>query len=131
MKSRIEEAVNKKKCGYNCAQAIACTYCDIAGMDEDTMKNISQAFGGGLGTLEGSCGAIAGAGIVLGLTNKEAAKTAQATRKIMTEFKNRNGSVTCKELKGVGTGKVLRECNDCVRDAAEFLENKLAKNSDL
>lgn len=129
MKSRIEEAVNRKKCGYNCAQAVACSYCDITGIDEETMKNISQAFGGGLGTLDGSCGAIAGAGIVLGLANKEARKTAQATRKLMTEFKARNGSVTCKELKGVETGVVLRDCTDCVRDAAEFLEKQLSENN--
>ncbi|MCI8326615.1 MAG: C_GCAxxG_C_C family protein [Lachnospiraceae bacterium] len=125
MKSRVEEAVKRKMCGYNCAQAVACTYCDYAGVDEDTMKNISQAFGTGMGTLEGNCGAIAGAGIVLGMANKKPAKTIQDTREIMAEFKNRNGAVTCKTLKGIDTGVVLRECNDCVRDAAEFLEQQL------
>ncbi len=39
MKSRVKEAVNRKIDGYNCAQAVACTYCDIAGMDEETMMN--------------------------------------------------------------------------------------------
>ena len=29
------------------------------------------------------------------------------------------------ELKGVGTKIVLRECPDCVADAAEFLEKEL------
>lgn len=125
MKERIEDAVKRKKCGYNCAQAIACTYCDYAGIDEETMRNISQAFGVGMGTLEGNCGAITGAGIVLGMANKEKGKTFKDIRTIMTEFKNRNGSVTCKELKGIDTGVVLRECNDCVKDVAEFLEKQL------
>ena len=31
----------------------------------------------------------------------------------------------CKLLKGVGTKVVLRECTDCVADAAEFLEEEL------
>ena len=127
MKQRIEEAVKRKKCGYNCAQAVACTYCDFAGVDEETMRHISQAFGVGMGTLEGNCGAITGAGIVLGMANKEQRKTFQDIRTIMTEFKERNGSVTCKVLKGVENGVVLRECNDCVRDAAEFLEKQLEK----
>jgi len=123
MESRIEEAVNKKKKGYNCAQAVACTYCDYAGVDEETMFNICQAFGTGMGTLEGTCGAIVGAGVVLGMMNKQRLKTNQDIRKIMQDFKAQNSTVICKELKGIGTGKVLRECNDCVRDAARFLEN--------
>ena len=125
MGQRAEQAVEKKKCGYNCAQAVACTYCDYEGVDEETMKHMAQAFGTGLGKLEGNCGAICGAGLVLGLANKERQKTVKDIRAIMTAFKERNGSVTCKELKGIDTGVVLRECNDCVRDAAEFLEKQL------
>ncbi len=37
-----------------------------------------------------------------------------------------NASTTrCKLLKGVGTGKVLRECTDYVADEAEFLEDQI------
>ena len=125
MENRVEEAVNKKKCGYNCAQAVACAYCDYAGVDEETMRNIAQAFGVGMGTLEGNCRAITGAGIVLGMANKEQRKTIKDIRTIMTAFKEQNGSVTCKVLKGIESGVVLRECNDCVRDAAELLEKQL------
>lgn len=125
MEMRAEEAVKRKQCGYNCAQAVACTYCDYAGVDEDTMRNITQAFGVGMGTLEGNCGAITGAGVVLGMANREQRKTVQDIRAVMTDFKERNGSVTCKVLKGIETGVTLRECNDCVRDAAEFLEKRL------
>lgn len=122
MKSRIEEAVIKKKNGYNCAQAVACTYCDYAGCSEEEMFNICQSFGGGMGTLEGTCVAISGAGIVLGMMNKNKIQTTKDIRKIMQKFKEQNSTVICKKLKGIGTGKVLRECNDCVRDAAKFLE---------
>lgn len=125
MESRVEEAVHKKSCGLNCAQAIACTYCDYAGVNEETMKHITQAFGIGMATLEGNCGAISGAGVVLGMANKDQRKTFQDTKAIMKAFEERNGSVTCKVLKGIETGKVLRECSDCVRDAAEFLEKQL------
>lgn len=128
MDNRIEEAVKRKQCGYNCAQAVACAYCDYAGVDEDTMRDIAQAFGVGMGTLEGSCGAITGAGIVLGMANKQQKKTVGDMRAVMTAFKERNGSVTCKELKGIDTGVVLRECIDCVRDAAEFLEKQLEED---
>ena len=33
MESRVEQAAERKMCGYNCAQAVACTYCDLAGIE--------------------------------------------------------------------------------------------------
>lgn len=129
MESRKEAAVNKKRTGYNCAQAVACSFCDYAGIEEEQMKQITQAFGVGMGTMEGTCGAIAGANVVLGLKNGEdRAKTVGEARKIMTDFQKRNGAVTCKVLKGIETGKVLRNCEDCVRDAVELLEKALRED---
>ena len=126
MQSRIEDAAQKKKCGkYNCAQAVACAYCDLAGTDEETMRRITQAFSVGMGTLEGNCGALTGAGVVLGMVNNDPRKTVQDVRAVMTAFAERNGTVTCKVLKGIDSGVILRDCVDCVRDAAEFLEKRL------
>lgn len=125
MKSRVQQAVEKKNTGYNCAQAVACTYCDLAGVDEETMKNITQAFAGGMGTMEASCGALTGAAIALGMINKNPVKSMQNVRTIMSAFKEQNGTVVCKELKGIATGKVVRACSDCVYDAALFLEQQL------
>ena len=127
MEKRIEEAVKKKHNGCNCAQAVACTYCDYTNLDEETMKNITQAFGTGVGTLEGHCGAISGAAVVVGMVDKNKPQTFSDMRTIMNQFKERNTTVICKELKGIGTGKVLRECDDCIRDAAEFLEKILSE----
>mgnify|MGYP002673608901 FL=1 len=125
MESRIQEAVNKKRNGYNCAQAVACTYCDLVGMDEETMRKITQGFAVGMGTMEASCGAITGAAVILGLLNDDPAKTFADSRAIISKFKEQNDSVICKELKGIETGTVLRECNDCVMDAARFLEEQI------
>lgn len=123
--SKIEEAAEKKKSGkYNCAQAICSTYFEEAGVSEEDILAASQAFAVGMGTLEGTCGALIGAGIVLGLKNRDRALTARQMREIMNEFMERNGTVTCKVLKGAG-GKPIRACEDCVRDAAEFLERRL------
>lgn len=136
MESRIEKAIDKKHKGYNCAQAVACSYCDLVGIDEKTMFKITEAFGLGMGNMEGTCGAISGACVVAGLKNSDGmldkcvtkGSTSRMAREIMTKFYERNGAVICKELKGVATGKVLRPCDDCVRDAAEFLE-QLFENS--
>lgn len=77
--------------------------------------------------MEGTCGAIVGAGIILGLATQDKAKSVKGMRQIMDKFKQRNGATQCKLLKGVGTGKVLRECPLCVADTSEFLEEILEK----
>jgi C_GCAxxG_C_C family probable redox protein len=125
METRKQIAVEKKHCGLNCAQAVLCTYADIAGINEETAIRLAGPFGGGMGTMEGTCGAIVGAGLVLGLANKGKASSTKQMRQIMNKFQERNGATQCKMLKGVGTGKVLRECDDCVADAVEFLEEQI------
>lgn len=75
MESKVKEAVQRKMCGYNCAQAVACTYCEQAGLDEETVKNLTQGFAVGMGgSMEATCGAIIGAVNVLGMINKKSAE---------------------------------------------------------
>ncbi len=128
METRKHIASEKLQCGtHNCAQAIVSTYADIIGLDETTAKNVANAFGGGMGNMEGTCGALVGAGIVLGLATKDRAKSRAGMRQVMIRFQERNGATQCKLLKGVGTNIVLRECSGCVADAAELLEEQLGK----
>ena len=87
METRALEAVNKKKSGYNCAQAVACSYCDIAGIDEETMKNITQAFAVGMGSMEATCGALIGAAVVIGLVNKNKKASFADAKTIIIKFK--------------------------------------------
>lgn len=128
METRKHIASEKLQSGtHNCAQAIVSTYADIIGLDETTAKNIANAFGGGMGNMEGTCGALVGAGIVLGLATTDRAKSRAEMRQVMMRFQERNGATQCKLLKGVGTNIVLRECSGCVADAAELLEEQLDK----
>ena len=133
MKTRVEETIGRHDKGYNCAQAVACTYCDLVGVDEETMFKMTEALGLGMGGMEGTCGAITGACVLAGMKNstdnleKPNSKGAsyKLSRQIVEEFKNQNGATQCRELKGVDTGKVLRACPDCIRDAARIAESVL------
>lgn len=128
MESRKSIAAEKKASGkYNCAQSVLTTYPELTGLDEDTAMRMTDGFAAGMSNMEGTCGALVGAGIVLGLANKDASKTRKQMREIMTKFQNRNHVTQCKMLKGVGTHVVLRECSLCVSDACEFLESQLDK----
>ncbi len=129
METRKYIASEKKRCGsHNCAQSIISTYADLAGIDEETAKNIGNAFGGGMGNMEGTCGSLVGAGITFGLITKDKVKSMKGMKQMMNRFQQRNGATQCKLLKGIGTKVVLRDCNDCVADAAEFLEELLDEN---
>ena len=109
----------KRKC--NCCQAALLALNDQTGLSDEQIMHLGSGFGSGMGNMEGTCGAIVGAGLVLGLSG---ASTRQM-RQVMNKFQERNGATQCKLLKGIGTGNVLRECSDCVADAAEFLEEQI------
>lgn len=126
MESKIEEAKAKKNSGkYNCAQAVACTYCQQFGISEEQMSALTSGYGLGLGNMTGTCGALLGAGAIAGLKSSDRFEAMKTMKRIMEKFHDRNSTTICGELKGVKTGHKLRECIDCVADAAEFLEEEL------
>ena len=87
-------------CGYNCAQAVACTYCEQAGLDEETVKNLTQGFAVGMGgSMEATCGAIIGAVNVLGRDHKKYRRKQIAECKTNHQQIQRTkiGTVICKE----------------------------------
>lgn len=133
MESRVQQATERHQKGYNCAQAVACTYCDLVGMDEETMFKVTEGMGAGMGNMEGTCGAVSGAVALAGMLQScgnlddpsSKGATYKLSRAILNDFKAENGSVICKDLKGVETGKVLRSCPDCIKDAARLAEKVL------
>lgn len=137
MGKRAEEAVKKHSSGYNCAQAVACTFADVMGMDEQDVFRLSEGFGFGMGASE-TCGAVCAmlmvASSVSSDGNMDAPATKQKTYKLMRElqdaFREKNTSIICRELLG-GKGKPkLRSCPGCVEDAAALLEEKVLSKSE-
>lgn len=94
----------------------------------------AEGFGFGMGIMD-MCGALSGMMMVIGLENSvgdpEKGKltkgdTYKKVKAYINKFAEQNGSYLCKELKGVETGKVLRACPDCIRDAVALTEEYLA-----
>lgn len=132
METRINQTMERHGIGYNCAQAVACTYCDLVGVDEDTMFKMMEGFGLGMGGMQGTCGAISGAAAIIGMKNSKGhtdptskGGTYKIAKQALSQFIEKNGSVVCSELKGVETGKVLRSCDGCIQDAARIIEDLL------
>lgn len=86
-----------------------------------------------MGGMQATCGAVSGAVMLAGLKNScgdleapvSKGKTYQISKQLVEAFQKKNGSLVCKELKGVETGCPLRSCNDCIADAAELAEQIL------
>lgn len=132
MTERVQRALENHKKGYNCAQAVACAYCDLFGADEKDVFKMSEAFGFGMGTM-GTCGAVSAMALLAGLKISDGnlqqpgtKKSCYRTMKEMTQqFLDWNKSVMCAEIKGTTGGPVLRSCDGCIEDAARIIEKAL------
>ncbi len=119
--------------GYNCCQAVVCAFKDELGVDEETLFKAGEGFGLGMGCMKSTCGAISGAVMAAGFKNstanfdgpKSKADTYALCKKILDAFEKKNGSLVCKDLKGIETGVVLRSCPGCIEDAVEIVQEVL------
>jgi C_GCAxxG_C_C family probable redox protein len=143
--NRVENAVSNMKNGLCCSQSILCAYGRSFGLDPEMALRLAAGFCGGMGRMAGTCGAVTGAYMVLGLKGDvEAAadregrgRICEAAREFAKQFTARNGSVCCKDLMGcdISTAEGMAFANEkglfpticpkMVRDAAEILEELL------
>ncbi len=120
-----ELAVRYKHNGCNCCQAVLAAYAEELGISLEYAKKLGSAFGAGMGGMQGNCGALIGAEMVLGLKEYNGRSVTGKSRTLFTEFAEKCKGTICIDLKGVLTGKMLCSCDNCVRNAVEALENVL------
>lgn len=124
---RQEQAVTLKHSGHNCCQAVLVACEDLAGLPVETLRKLGAGFGIGMGRMEGTCGALVAAEMLLGLRRYEGRPVIRDAGVLHERFREAcNGAAICKDLKGRDTGIVLCECDDCVRHAVELVEELFA-----
>ena len=142
--NRVQKAIQLFNSNYNCSQAVLAAFADKAGLDDPTALKLASGFGGGIGCSGGTCGALTGAVMALGLccgTADPSDKTAKVevyrkVRRLTEEYKLRTGSTICRELMGFDMSTpqgdemskmpgAFDRCDDFVRIAAEILEEML------
>lgn len=146
MDTRADKAVSRFMRGYNCAQAVSSAFADDVGVPEEIIFRAATGFGGGMGRTGGTCGAVSGAVIVIGLMagsanpDEKGVKdlTYALTREFIERFTRKNSSVSCTALLGCdlsteeGFSRAREEnltrtlCPGYIRDAVEILEEVLA-----
>jgi C_GCAxxG_C_C family probable redox protein len=137
--SDVERAVDFFEEGFNCCQAVLSSYGPRFGLDRESALKIASGFGGGVGHLGESCGAVTGALMVIGLKGDASAPEAtyRLVDRFLDKFKARQGSIFCRQLLGydISTPQGLQAikdrglfdnlCPNFVRASAEILEDIL------
>lgn len=117
--------------GYNCCQAVACTYCEKYGISEEDIFRLTEGFGLGMGGLMDTCGAVTGMFLIISLANSAGDMEHPLTTKMDTyakfreaakQFKEKLGSVYCRELKKSDGKQPLVCCTQCVETAAKIVD---------
>jgi C_GCAxxG_C_C family probable redox protein len=143
VKSATEKMASRKA---NCAQSVFTAFSADLGLDEKTAYSLAQGFGGGMGHTGGTCGAVTGAYLALGLDNpasKESPrqsldKTYALVGEFNRQFKKLHGSMNCTELLGYDLSKqeelvkareagvFTSKCPTFVGDATKIVDTLLA-----
>jgi C_GCAxxG_C_C family probable redox protein len=138
-------AVEQFKSGLNCSQAVFEQYAEAYDVDSEQALKIACGFGGGMGRMGHTCGAVTGAIMAIGMATCRpdpralAAKlhTYEMVQRFLEQFAARHESTLCRELLGCdintpeGYAEATRlglfqtRCHKLVQDAVEILEDML------
>jgi C_GCAxxG_C_C family probable redox protein len=144
LNDRTEIAVAKFLEGYNCAQSVLYSYCDVIHFDKNTALKMACGLGAGMGRKGEVCGAVTGGILVIGAkygrgerddqTAKELAY--EKTSELMDRFEKKHGTFICRKLLGgceLSTEegqKYFKEnelshktCKLCVQSVVEILDS--------
>ena len=149
MTDNIIQATTSFQNGFNCSQSVFSSFAPGFGLSRDFALRIAAPFGGGMGHMGEVCGAVSGAIMVIGLKtgstqagDKEAKETSyQTAREFADRFKERNGTILCRELLGFNindpddlqqareNGLFKAKCPKFVQDSAEILNTLLEEGT--
>ncbi len=149
MKKRSEIAYDYFCEGYNCAQAVFASYCDITGCRLEEALRISAPFGAGLSRLRLTCGAVFGASMVIGVLyghtepiREKCGEVYAIEQEFCRRFEEKLGTLSCMELLKIdpdssphaftpmpsprdGEYKHSRPCYHIIPQAVEILDGLL------
>ncbi len=140
---RSEQAKELFLSGYNCAQSVVLSFADDLKFSKELAQKMAAGFGGGMGKLQETCGAVTGAIMILGLLKGEdvnnndelKASSYGAVKDLIHAFVAEYNTTLCKDLIGCdlntpeGSAKFKDEnimvtiCADCVKKAVEIVED--------
>ena len=143
-----EKAQSLFKQGYNCSQSVALAFHEEMGLEKDMIAKIISGFGGGMGRMREVCGCVSGMVFVIsslyGYSDPKdfdsKKELYQRINQVANTFKEKNGSIICKELLGLEKKDGIvpqkrtdayykkRPCSELCKIAGDILENYIINN---
>ena len=140
-KVSANHALHAFNSGFNCAQSVVKAYANALGFDEDQALVLASGFGGGMGGMQGTCGTVTGAYMVLGMfcagkyKDNHERKTCSGAliREFHQQFVARNKTDECRVLLNQDSSVKLGEraklhlsvCDGYIVDAVEIMNGML------
>ena len=145
--NRSDKALKFYSEGLNCAQSVIASFADILEIDEETAFRMASGFGGGMGRLQETCGAVTGAFMVIGFLRgkyKEGDEESnEITNNLIQEFSHKfaesHGTINCKALinydlnteegrEQANNNDVFnKKCTLLIKTSVELLEEAISK----
>ena len=110
---------------YNCCQSVLLPFCKLCGITEEQAVALGAHFGGGM-RHGGTCGAVTGAHMVLGL----AGRGEEVARALLSALQDKHGVLDCASLLAGADEKGLdreRHCDGLISDAVAQLRTILGE----
>lgn len=144
--NRVTKAEELFRMGYNCSQSVIGAVCEDFGYDFDTAVKIAEGFGGGMGRMRLTCGAVSGMVMATGMLMSSGkadedtrAKVYAKVKELADRFKAENGTIVCAELLNLDKPKDYnptpdartdeyykkRPCVELVKECVKIIEDEL------
>ncbi len=140
-----KEAIERFRSGYNCSQSVLSSMSGRINSDVSFLEKIASGFGGGMGHMQGTCGAVTGSFMTISLycgnkyhNNHERTEEAyKHIKKFDSEFRKLHGTTNCMELIGyeldspedhdraVENNVFELICEKCIADSIDILHELL------
>jgi len=142
---RYSEAIKVFNSGFNCTQSVVSAHLTELRIEEELAMSLSSGFGGGMGRLQNTCGAVTGSFMVIGIHNTQNIKdpderkedTIKKIQQFEKLFKAKHGKIDCRSLLNCDLnteegqqyfndndlGKKV--CENCIKDSIEIIEKLL------
>jgi C_GCAxxG_C_C family probable redox protein len=140
--TRKEKAIHIFNSGNNCAQSVIGAFEDKVNHKKEILIDVSSGFGGGMGRLQQTCGAVTGAFMVLSFINSNGPDGSKELltnniQEFAARFNKKFGAMNCKELIPYNLqsekerelakrdGVFKNKCTEYVASAVDMIENIL------
>ena len=135
------EALKRFRSGFNCSQSVLSSLAGELDVDASLLEKVSSGFGGGMGHMQGTCGAVTGSFMAISLycgskyadNDRRTTEAYSMIKKFDAEFKELHASTICKDLikyeldseeghqKLVNNNVFELVCEKCIADSIEIL----------